>query len=196
LDEKKMKAGPIIAVVSVVAVAAIATIFVVVPMFQPEIREIELVMVDYGFNKPGFGPTLRVKAGEVVIVKLRNDGAQTHEFMIVPDKEKSLMMMKKVVNEIDERPVSEEEKLEIYDVEHHEVMERMMRMYDFSIEPEEVNSVPSMVMVTVEPGEEVSFRLVLSTPGTYWYVCQEAGGTWPVLHQEKGMEGKLIVEAA
>ena len=194
VDFEDMKAAPIIATVAVVAVVAIAAILVVVPMFQPQIREIELVMVDYGFNRPGFAPTLTVKAGEIVVVKLRNEGAHPHEFMVVPDKERALMMMKKIISEIDAENIPEEEKLEVYDEEHHHVMEQMMKMYDFTVEPANLNDAPSMIMISVEPGEEVSFRMVISNPGTYWYVCQEASGTWPMIHQERGMEGKLIVE--
>ncbi len=190
-----MKYTALIASIVIIAAVAAIAILVIVPIFQPPIREIELTLVDYGFNRPGFGPTLRVKAGEIIVVKLTNEGAHTHEFMIVPDKEKSLMMMKKIVEEIDAMDISEEEKLEIYEEEHHHAMEQMMRMYDFEVDPEGLNDVPSMVMITVEPDQTVTFRLIINTPGEYWYLCQEAGGTWPELHQERGMFGKLIVEA-
>lgn len=191
-----MKAGPIIAVVAVVAIAAAASIMLIVPMLQPSVREIELTMVEFGFNRPGFAPTLTIKAGEVVVIKLKNEGAQTHEFMVTPNKDMALQMMKKIISEIDAKDIPEEEKIELYDEEHHEAMERMMRMYDFQIEPEGINEAPSMIMVTVEPDEEVVIRMVINDPGEYWYLCQEVGGTWPELHQERGMVGKLIVEPA
>ena len=191
-----MKAGPLIAVVAIVAIAAGAAILFVTPTLQPSVRTIELTMVDYGFNRPGFAPTLTIKAGEVVVIKLKNSGAHPHEFMVVPDKDRALMMMKKLISEIDAKDIPEEEKIELYDEEHHHAMEQMMRMYDFTIEPEAVNDAPSMIMVSVEPDEEITIRITIDTPGVYWYVCQEVGGTWPEIHQERGMVGKLIVEQA
>jgi uncharacterized cupredoxin-like copper-binding protein len=174
---------------SIVAIAAIGivAVLVVLPAMQPPIAEFELTMVDYGFNKPGFGPTLTVKVGQVVRVKLENKGSHSHEFMIMPDKDRALMMAKRLVNEILEKGLPEEEALETYEHESHEMMDRMMEMVDFMEPP---------VDVTLEPDESKVIEFVFTKPGTYWYVCQEAGGTWPEIHQEKGMFGKIIVEPA
>ncbi len=189
-----MRLGLILAVTFTVALIGAAAILYFVGFFQPSIKEIELVMVDYGYNKASFAPTLTVKAGEVVVIRLKNNGAHPHEFMVVPNKDMALMMMKNLINEIDQMDLSEEEKLELYEERHMEMMMNMDKMYDFEMEPSEVSESPGMIMVTVLPGEELTIRIVINDPGSYWYLCQEADGTWPQIHQEKGMVGKLIVE--
>lgn len=183
-------------VVVVVAIVATGTIFLIVPMLQPQVIEIELTMVDYGFDKPGFGPTIRIKAGQLVRIVFINKGAHTHEFMVVKDKDTSLMMTKKIVSKIDAMDLTEEEKLEMYELEHHEAMEMMkMKMYEFEAKPEDA-IVGNMIMFDVDPDEKRVIEFVIYTPGEYWYVCQRVAGTWPEIHQERGMFGKLIVEEA
>jgi len=191
-----MRFGLILGVGLAVILIGAAAILYTTNFMMPSVRTIELSMVEYGFNRAGFAPTLTVKAGEVVVLKLVNNGARAHEFMVVPDKDMALMMMKNIIREVDMLDLSVEEKIHEYEERHLEMMANMDKMYDFELEPAEVGESPGMIMVTLEPGEELEIRFVINDPGTYWYLCQEAEGTWPEIHQERGMVGKLIVEEA
>ena len=175
-----MKAGPLIAVIVIVAVVAGAAIFVVVPMLQPKVAVFELTMVDYGFDRPGFGPTLTIKAGQLVRITLTNAGSHPHEFMVVKDKDKALMMMKKMAQNLLEQGITDPK----------EADERIAMMM------EEMDMAYNEIEAEVEPDEMRVIEFTIDEPGTYWYVCQRAGGTFPVLHQEKGMFGKIVVEPA
>lgn len=169
----------IIGTVAVVAVVAVAIVLLVLPGMQTSVREIELDMVDYGYDRAGFAPTLTIKAGELVRITLINVGSQDHEFMVIRDNEMSLMNMKSIISEIDDMDISEEEKLDLYETRHN-MMIGQMAAFGINIHVHEDET-------------EVS-EFTINEAGQYWYVCHEAGGTWPEIHQEKGMIGTLIVE--
>jgi uncharacterized cupredoxin-like copper-binding protein len=149
-------------------------------VFQTNIAEFDINMVDYGYNSDGFAPTLTVKAGQEVKITLRNIGDHDHEFLVVEDKEESLKLLKDVIDELDLTDLSEEEKMMEYEERIEEIEDTILA---FGIHQHEM-----------EPGVERVLEFVIEIPGTYWYTCLLVDGTWPESHQEKGMVGQLIVE--
>ncbi|MFQ5871696.1 MAG: hypothetical protein ACE5II_00755 [Anaerolineae bacterium] len=174
------KVYTLVGVIVAIAVVGIATVFIALPALQQHVHEYDIVLVDYGYNKAGFGPTLTTHAGHLTRIKLSNEGAETHELMIVQDKEMTLMMMKNMVQNIEgnESLTTDEQKLAMYNMMHDDM--------DMAFEGIEME---------LDPDESGVLEFTIDEPGTYWFVCHNAGGTWPEIHQERGMFGKLIVEA-
>jgi len=177
-----MKIGTtaLVAIAAVVVIGAAALYFI----SQPSIREIKLEAWDFGYNGQTGGPTIRMKAGEPIRIILINKGGVEHEFMPVKDKDGFLKKIHDTVAELQTKGLDEDE------IEHHHEIHEIHEENSLGVivddEPHDD--------VDVEPGEEVTFMLKIDTPGTYSYLCAEFDGTFPDVHADRGMSGKLIVE--
>jgi uncharacterized cupredoxin-like copper-binding protein len=191
------KVYALIGTIVVIAAVGIATVFVVLPSMQEEVAEFELVLVDYGYNKAGFGPTLTVKVGQLIRLRLSNEGTQTHEFMLVAEKDMSLMMMKNMVGNILESMNLTAEEADLDAPEWQQALMMYNEMHEGMVDQMAVKDASgNPVQFELEPDESGIFEFRMDEPGTYWFVCHNAGGTFPEIHQDRGMFGKLIVEEA
>ena len=145
-----------------------------------ELPLIELEMREFGYNDSSGGPVLYARVGETLKINLFNAGVIEHEFMVVNNKDMSLKMMKNRINDLQATNLSEEKQIENFHNMHHKMMVDMLSFSGSSIE--------------LLPGETRTIEIVVDRPGTFWYVCHQASSTFPELHQDKGMFGKIIVE--
>jgi uncharacterized cupredoxin-like copper-binding protein len=123
---------------------------------------------------------LTVKVGDNVRIHVANAGGLGHEFMVVANKDDSIQMMKNISDKLVAQGLSKTDALEQFGKEHDQMM--MMGMTAFS-----------GAVVGLGPGENKAIEFVANQPGTYWYICLEAGATFPKTHAEIGMYAQFQV---
>ena len=177
-----MKRGVIVGVVAVVVVVAALYVFLLV-LRGPPVRELTMDMVEYTFIQGGdINPTLRVKVGDTVVIKLTNKGVVAHHFMIIEDVETVIAMLRGVLRELHASGAPVEVIVEHYKHKLHE------------LEASDSIRVAFGVHVDLEPGAGDSVSFTATRPGVFTYVCLIADGTYPDTHYDKGMHGTIIVE--
>lgn len=178
----------IVGTIVAIAVVAVVVVGFVLPnlMGVPEEVQWDLVMVDYGFERADFQPTMTVVAGQRIVLTVSNEGTQEHEFMLLEDKDMGMMMMNNMIQTIlaNENLTTDEQREAMYETMHH----------DMDMAMDDANGVS--IEVEVEPDGSDTITFVIDEPGTYYFVCHNVGGTWPEIHQAEGMWGTLIVEPA
>jgi len=174
-------------VLGAVIVAAIAVgLGVYLATSQPRLKEFKIETREFGYNGPSGGPTLTVKAGETVRITLVNKGAVDHEFRLVKDKDAFLSDVQKAVEKLQAQGIKDEE-----GVENAPAFKEARRLQGMQLV--QVGGELDWD-VDVEPGETRTFELVITTPGTYWYVCGELDATFPQIHAQRGMFAQIIVQ--
>jgi uncharacterized cupredoxin-like copper-binding protein len=169
-------------VVVVVVIAAVAAFFLI--LRGPAVREFTLDMVEYAFRQGTTNnPTLRVKVGDIVVIRLNNKGSVTHEFMLFENADSVVNKLRDVVKDLTARDVPEDEAEKQYEEKKAELEEKGIIKVAFE-----------GADADAEPGESVTIRFTATRPGTFTYVCLEVEGSYPDLHYDKGMHGQLIVE--
>lgn len=111
-------------------------------------------------------------------IYVKNSGVVEHEFMIVDDKDMSLMMMKKMITDLRNQGLTDEEVKHKYHMMHHQMMEKYIAVGAYA---------------ELLPGETAVVEFNWNKPGIFWIVCHKYAGTYPELHQEHGMYTKIIV---
>ncbi|MCS7129639.1 MAG: hypothetical protein NZ919_03275 [Candidatus Caldarchaeum sp.] len=160
-----MRRGFIIIPIAILLAAVLAGFFIVF-LQRPEARTIVVTAEDFRFSVDGGEPTIRLRAGEEVRILFENKGKHDHEFLLVRDKDEALEKV--------------EEKLEAgaSDAELDRLKAEMAYLG---------------IRFEAEPGGTAIFRLRITEPGTYYFVCLE---TEPddEPHAELGQVGVIIVE--
>jgi uncharacterized cupredoxin-like copper-binding protein len=178
-----MRTAVIAGIVAVVVVVAAVSVFFLIPR-GPSVREFTLDMVEYAFRQGTTNnPTLRVKVGDTVVIRLNNKGAVTHEFMLFENAESVVNMMRDVVKDLTARNVPKDEALEQYEDRKTEMEDSGMIKVAFE-----------GADADAEPGNSATIRFTATRPGTFTYICLEVEGSYPDIHYDKGMHGQLIVE--
>jgi len=128
-----------------------------------------LTAEEFGYNQSNGAPTLRVKVGEKVTITIVNNGAETHETMVVTKETLALALDPTVA-------YGGEEGLDKA-LGHH-------------IEPVFQGAATD----EAEPGETSSMTFMANQPGNYVYGCftDEPG---IILHAFRGMWGEFRVES-
>lgn len=187
--QKRRISKPIIVIVVAIVIvsAALATYFTLYFTVNnsaqgPQLREFTMRLQEFGYNGSSTGPTITVKVGDTVRIHVANTGGLGHEFMVVANKDDSIQMMKDIADKLVAQGLNKTDALAKYHAEHEEMM--MMDMVAFS-----------GGVVSLEPGENKTIEFVANRAGTYWYVCLEAGGTFPKTHAEMSMYGQLQVNS-
>ena len=166
----------------VVPVAIIAAAVVIGTIFLlPRGPDFTLDMQEFGYNDFTGGPTLKVRVGDTVRITLKNIGGAEHEFKVVEDKDMSITVMRNVIKDLQSDGLSKAEQIERYDEMRRNMVEDMVAF-------------PG-AQVDLKPTETKTIEFVAERPGTFWYVCHNVGGSFPELHQDRGMFGQIIVEA-
>ena len=181
-----MKRNTTIIMGAVVIVLAVAGISAYLLTSQPKVKEFKLELLDYGYNGSSGGPTLRVKAGDVVKVTLINKSERVHEFRLSSNMDKFLSDVDKVVANLQAQGLKTADQ-----VDSAQAFKDARRLTGMKL-----------VMVNnaldwdtdVDPGKTVTIQFSIDTPGTYWYLCGELDGTFPQTHTHKSMFGQIIVE--
>ena len=167
-------------ILPIVVVAVVVTLIGGAILLLPKGPEFTLEMQEFGYNGFSGGPTIKAKVGDTIKLTLKNVGGAPHEFMIVENKDMALAMMKKTISDLQDMRLENEELMERYNEMHHGMMMDMMVFQGSQVD--------------LQPGETVTIYVEVDRPGTFWYICHHLEGTYPELHQERGMFGKLIVE--
>ena len=167
-------------ILPIIVAAVVLTIIGGAILLQPKGPEFTLEMQEFGYDGYSGGPTLKAKVGETIKLTLKNVGGAPHEFMIVENKDMALAMMKKTVSNLHDMGLEKGELIEKYNEMHHGMMMDMMAFQGSQVD--------------LQPGETVTIYVEVDRPGTFWYICHHLEGTYPELHQERGMFGQLIVE--
>ena len=177
-----MKRGVIVGVVAVVIASTGLFAFLLAPK-GPPIREFTIDMVEHVFIQgQEYNPTLRVKVGDTVVIKLTNRGVVAHHFMIIEDVETVIAVLRGVLRELHASGAPDEVIVEHYKHKLHE------------LEASDSIRVAFGVHVDLEPGAGDSVSFTATRPGVFTYVCLIADGTYPDTHYDKGMYGTIIVE--
>lgn len=183
--QKRRISNPIIVIIVaiIIVLAALATYFTLYQGAQgPQLREFTIRMQEFGYNGSSTGPTITVKAGDTVRIHVANAGGLGHEFMVVANKDDSIKMMKNIADKLVAQGLNKTDALEQFEIEHEEIMMSGMAAF-------------SGAVVHLEPRENKTIEFVANQPGTYWYICLEAGGTFPKTHAEMDMYGQFLVNA-
>jgi len=182
-----MKRSTTIILGAVIVVAVAVGLGVYLTISQPRVKEFKIETWDFGYNGPSGGPALTVKAGETVSITLVNKGSVTHEFRLVKDKDAFLSDVQKAVEKLQAQGIKDQE-----GVEDAPAFKEARRLQGMKL----VNVGGTLDWdVDVEQGETKTIELVITTPGTYWYVCGELDATFPQIHAHRGMFGQIIVQA-
>lgn len=100
--------------------------------------------------------------------------------MIVEDKDKAQNMMKVIIKDLQAQALENAKAIEAFDEKHEANAEKMVAF--------------SEAEADVKPGESKTIEFTATKAGTFSYVCHKVAGTYPELHQERGMFGEFIVE--
>ncbi|BAJ50071.1 conserved hypothetical protein [Candidatus Caldarchaeum subterraneum] len=154
-----------IVIFAVVFVAAVAGFFTMLSQ-RPEVRSLTVTVYEFGYRVDGGEPTIRMKAGEEVRILFENRGTHDHEFLLVRDKDEAIGVVEK--------------KLEAgaSDAELDRLKAEMALMG---------------VRFESEPGGTSVFRLRLTEPGTYYFLCLETEPDEEP-HANLGEIGVIVVE--
>lgn len=149
----------------VLTVVGVAGFYLTV-LQRPEIRTITVTAVDFKYSVNGGLPTIALKAGEEVRVVFENRGRHDHEFLLVRDRD----AVSKAVEDRLEAGASDAE------------LDRFKAGLAYM-----------GLRFEAEPGGTSIFRLKLTEPGTYYFLCLE---TEPddEPHAEQGEVGVITVE--
>ncbi len=142
-------------------------------VYNIELREFAFVLKDGSFP-------LHVKAGEKITFKIKNVGGVGHEFMIVTDKDAVIDMIHQKIAELQAKYGNDTDKIETeYESWHESIMMQRKDLF--------------LAMKDLEPGESATVTYTFQSPGTYWIVCAEVGGTLPKIHADFGMIAEIDV---
>jgi len=168
----------------VVAVIAIAGVAIFMLQSPAEGRVIEVELGDFVFNLKGVDEPLRVKAGETIVFKITNKGTVEHEFMIVSEDMKEMMLQSAMQLFQD---------LQAQGYEGQELIEKFEEEFGHAEEEMEGGMLGEMIL---EPGESGELKVTFEEPGTYYIICLEVEGTGHAgkTHADMGMIFKVIVE--
>ncbi len=174
--DKKILAGLGIAVVAVIIIFGF--------MMMPTATTYEVQLTEYRFIIKGVSEPLTVKAGETVIFKIKNVGGVEHEFMIVSDRMKEMML---------ERATELFQDLQAQGLSGEELIEKFEEEFAHAEEGMEQGMLGEIIL---EPGEEGTLEVTFEEPGTYWIICVEVEGTgeFGKTHAHEGMVFKVVVE--
>ena len=127
------------------------------------------------------------RVGQPITLQIVNTGTLSHEFMLAPDPEGMVSMMRKQLEDFLARnpEATEEEAEEFLEELHHAMLEMMEKALAGRVE--------GPLMIELEPGERDTVTLVFNEPGVYTVVCMEVEATLPQFHVEQGMFTQIIV---
>ncbi|MEM4345389.1 MAG: hypothetical protein QXX19_06450 [Candidatus Caldarchaeum sp.] len=157
----------ILIILPLAALAVVLLAFFFTTLLQrPEARTIIVASEDFRYRVDGGEPTIRLRAGEEVRVLFENRGRHDHEFLLVRDKDHVLKLV--------------EERLEA-------------GASDAELDRLKAEMAYTGIRFEAEPGGTSLFRLRITEPGTYYFICLE---TEPddEPHAELGEVGVVIVE--
>ncbi|MBI2184954.1 MAG: cupredoxin domain-containing protein [Thaumarchaeota archaeon] len=180
-----MNRNVLLAAVAIIVVAIAGTAIYVMAS-PPKVKEIRLELQEFGYNGAKSGPTLTIKAGETYRLTLVNKGAIDHEFRLAKDKEAFLSDTKSAIAKLQSQGIKDVAGLEAASA--FKESRRLTGIQAVKIGQEFDWD------ADVDVGETKTVELVINTPGTYWYVCGEPDGTFPLLHAHQGMVGQLVVQ--
>lgn len=168
----------------VVAVIAIAGVAIFMMQSQTSARVIEVELGDFLFNLKGVEEPLRVKAGETIIFRITNKGAFEHEFMVVTEEMKDMMLQ-------NARQLFQD--LQAQGYEGEELIEKFEEEFAHAEEGMEMGMLGEVLL---EPGDSAELEITFEEPGTYYIICLEVEGTGQAgkTHADQGMIFKVIVE--
>jgi len=156
------------ALVFILVIAAVS-VFIISTMFismQRSIREIRITSSEFTYAVGGGPPEIRLKVGEEIRIVFENRGNHDHEFLLVRNLDEAVNAVKQAL----ENGMSDAE------------LDRLKAGLAFM-----------GVRYEVEPGSVTIFRLSISSPGVYYFICLETEpGEEP--HAEKGEVGRIVVE--
>ncbi len=168
----------------VVAVIAIAGIAIFMMQGQTEGRVIEVELGDFLFNLKGVEEPLRVKAGETIVFKITNKGVFEHEFMVVTEDMKDMMLQnaRRLFQDLQAQGYQGDELIEKFEEEFAHAEEGMEG--------------GMLGEVILEPGDSTELKITFDEPGTYYIICLEVEGTGQngQTHADMGMVFKIVVE--
>lgn len=165
-------------IIVVVVIIGVVILFFSIPSGPME-KEYTIRMREFAFKLEGGEFPLRIKSGEPVKIKLINEGAVTHELMIVKDKDAVINMVHEIIEKLQAQGLKGDKLIEAYEDEHEKMHSEMKDM---------------IISVDVSPGTEKTVTFTIDEPGTYWAVCLEIEGSAPKVHADLGMFAQIIVE--
>ena len=172
-----MRKGVIIAIIVILVLIGVFTVVNFLPLGP---KKIVISMREYKFSIEGIGTVLNLKAGEKIVLDIRNDGVIVHELMIVRDKDEVVSLAEKVIEDLRMKYGDDVEAIEMGFEEWHEELH---------------HDRPDLVLVSIdlEPGESSILEFTFDEPGTYWFICLEIDATFPETHAHNGMILKIVV---
>ena len=201
----------VIAIVVAVAITAAVMDLAVFPALQTSQTgpaKFWVTTLDFAFDKVGVNPDLgTVKAGQVVLITLANNGTNAHEFLLFSGDKTAVLNSAKaaLAQAIAAHP--ELSWTNLTPAEHDAAVNATLDDYstihdtwtNLSRVTDPVTSSP--VDHDVDPGDTLQFWFVINTPGNYFFACHQVDTTDPnpanwVIHQGHlpiGMWGTLEV---
>ena|SRR2546428_1425017 len=202
----------VIAIVVAVAITAAVMDLAVFPALQTSQTgpaKFWVTTLDFAFDKVGVNPQLEVKAGQVVLITLANNGTNAHEFLLFSgDKAAVLNSAKAALRQaIAMHPKASWINLSTaeHDAEVNATLDDYSSIHDTWTNLSRVTDplTGSPIDHNVDVGATSLFWFVVNTPGTYFFACHMVDtndfssdpATW-VIHQGHaggGMWGTLVV---
>lgn len=147
------------------AAAGVAGFFIMLSQ-RPEARTLTVTSYDFRYRVDGGEPTIRMKAGEEVRILFENRGTHDHEFLLVRDRDEAI-----------------------------EAVEKKLEAGGSDAELDRLKAEMAFIGIRFEsePGGTAVFRLRLTEPGTYYFLCLETEPDEEP-HANLGEIGVIVVE--
>ena len=158
-----------------------------------------ILMVDYGYIIKENAP-LVFSPNKAIMLNLTNTGAYEHEFVIIKDKEEPFEHTKELAQYLGWAFVEEQYYGLTGEDTALKLRERIATMYEEAVitfNREHWSSYEERIYVKspqLEAGTSILLEFKIEEPGEYWFVCRNIGGSYPQIHQERGMIGKILIK--